>query len=187
MQDPDECGEDVCVGVRVPAVLSYPAARLALWSREEGQRLSYEDMARSYVKELVRKAFELDEVVVDSDGDLPFPRGTAMFYASVVRSGRVLRVWSRVVADIRVNKPVLRELNEVSARLTFARVWADASEVWVEACLPVETLRVRDVGMLCVEVGSTADRLGSMLAAVYGGRVALPDAAEHGHERECGE
>ncbi len=36
-----------------------------------------------------------------------------------------------------------------------------------------------------VEVGSTADRLGSMLAAVYGGRVALPDAAEHGHQHEC--
>jgi len=46
-------------------------------------RLSYEDMARSHVKELVREAFELDEVVVDSDGDLPFPCGTAMFYASL--------------------------------------------------------------------------------------------------------
>jgi len=179
--------ENVFGGAPVQAVLSYLAARLALWSREVGERLSYEDMARSHVKELVREAFELDEVVVDSDGDLPFPCGTAMFYLSVSRQGRVLRAWSRAVGGIRVNKPVLREINEVSAGLTFARVWANESEVWVEGCLPLETLRVRDVGALCVEVGSTADRLGSMLAAVYGGRVAFPDAAEHGHEHECGE
>ncbi len=181
----------VGAGQRAPGrtVLSYPAARLALWSwsREEGERLSYEDMARSHVKELVREAFELDEVVVDSDGDLPFPCGTAMFYLSVSRHGRVLKAWSRAVAGIRVNKPVLREINEVNAGLTFARVWANESEIWVEGRLPLETLRVRDVGALCVEVGSTSDKLGSMLAAVYGGRVAFPDAAEHGPHHECGE
>jgi len=144
-------------------------------------------MARSHVKQLVREAFELDEVVVDSAGDLPFACGTAWFYLSVSRRGRVLRAWSRAVVGIRVNKPVLREINEVNAGLTFARVWANDSEVWVEGCLPLETLQVRDVGAVCMEVGNTADKLGSMLAAVYGGRVAFPDAAEHGHQHECGE
>ena len=52
-------------GAPVPAVLSYLAARIAVWLREVGERLSYEDMARSHVKELAREAFELDEVVVD--------------------------------------------------------------------------------------------------------------------------
>ena len=146
--------------------------------------LSYEDMARSHVKELVREAFELDEVVMDCDGDLPFPCGTAMFYASVVRSGRVLRVWSRAVDDIKVNKPVLREINEVNAGLVLARVYATETAVWVEGCLPVESLRPHDVGALCAEVGNTADRLGSMLAAVHGGRVAFPEAAEAGYEHE---
>lgn len=139
-------------------------------------------MARAHVKELVREAFELDEVVVDSDGDLPFPCGTAMFYASFVRRGRVLRVWSRAVAGITVNKPVLRELNEVNQGLTLARVWADDDSVWVEGCLPVEVLRACDVGHLFHEVGSTADRLGSMLAAVHGGRVVFPGGCE---QEEC--
>lgn len=141
-------------------------------------------MARSHVKELVRDAFELEEVLVDDDGDLPFPCGTAMFYLSVVHRGRLLRVWSRAVAGVRVNKPVLREINDVNAGLTIGRVWATDDEVWVEACLPIETLRAHDVVMLCMEVGNTADRIGSMLAAVHGGRVAFPDAAEHGHH-EC--
>jgi hypothetical protein len=141
-------------------------------------------MARSHVKELVREAFELDEVVVDADGDLPFPCGTAMVYVSVVRCGRLLRVWSRAVGGLRINKPVLREINEVNTGLTLSRVWATDDAVWVEGCLPVEVLRVRDVGVLCTEVGMTADRIGSMLAAVHGGRVTFPDAAELGHECE---
>lgn len=135
-------------------------------------------MARSHVKELAREAFELDDVVVDGDGDLPFPCGTAMFYASVTRKGRLLRVWSRAVAGIQVKKPVLRELNEVNRDLVFSRVYADRDEVWVEGCLPVETLRAKELAAVFVEVGTTADRLGSMLAAVHGGRVAFPDGCE---------
>ena len=141
-------------------------------------------MARSHVKELMREAFELDEVVVDEDGDLPFPCGTAMVFVSLIRQGWMLRVWSRAVGGIRINKPVLREINEVNSGLSLARVWATGDAVWVEGCLPVEVLRVRDVGVLCTEVGMTADRIGTLLAAVHGGRVTFPDAAEFGHECE---
>jgi hypothetical protein len=42
----------------------------------------------------------------------------------------------------------------------------------------VEVLRSRDVGALCHEVGSTADRLGSMLAAVHGGTVVFPGGCD---------
>ena len=146
--------------------------------------MSYEDMARSHVKELVREAFELAEVVVDEDGDLPFPCGTAMFYASVIRGGRVLRVWSRAVTGIKVDKAVLRELDQANAGLLFARVYSRGGAVWVEGCLPVEPLRARELGALCHEVGTTADRVGSMLAAVHGGQVAFPHGADADHECE---
>lgn len=139
-------------------------------------------MARSHVKELAREAFELDEVVVDSDGDLPFTFGTAMAYASVERRGRLLRIWSRPVTGLHVNKAVLRELDEVNAGLVLARVYSQGSCVMVEGCLPVETLRPKDLGALLVEVGTTADRLGSMLAAVHGGHVLFPDGCEAGSQ-----
>lgn len=141
-------------------------------------------MARSHVKELVREAFHLEEVAVDSDGDLPFPCGTAMFYASVVAHGRLLRVWARAVAGIAVNKPVLREMDQVNAGLTFARVFSDSGCVLVEGCLPIESLQAKDLAVLCIEVGTTADRLGSMLAAVHGGRVAIPGGCDAGYEHE---
>ena len=143
--------------------------------------LSYEDMARSHVKELVRQAFELTDVVVDEDGDLPFPCGTAMFYASVESCGRLLRVWSRAVSGLQMTKPVLQEIDEANSGLTFARAFTRGSSVMVEGCLPIETLRPQDVGVLCTEVGTTADRLGSMLAAVHGGVVVFPGGCDADH------
>ncbi len=80
--------------------MSYLAATVLLWVEERRCTLSYEDMARSHVKELVREAFELEEVVVDADGDLPFSSGTAMYYASVALVGQVLRVWSLAVSGV---------------------------------------------------------------------------------------
>ena len=136
--------------------------------------MSYLEMARSHVKELAREAFDLTEVVVDRDGDLPFPYGTAVLHISVVADGRLVRAWSRAVEGVAVTKPVLREVNDVNASLVLARTWVDGHAVMVEGCLPVEPLRARDLKALVHEVGRTADRLGTMLATVHGGQVVLP-------------
>ena len=57
--------------------------------------MSYLERARWHVKELAREAFDLIEVVVDRDGDLPFLNGTAVLHMSVVnrprRAGRAAR------------------------------------------------------------------------------------------------
>ena len=131
-------------------------------------------MARSHVKELAREAFELAEVVVDPDGDLPFPFGTAVLYVSVVADGRLVRVWARAADGIAVTKPVLREVNDANAGLVLARAWMHGDALMIEGCLPVETLRAEDLRALVSEVGRTADQLGAMLATVHGGKVALP-------------
>lgn len=144
--------------------------------------MSYADMARSHVKELARQAFELEQVVEDEEGDLPFPCGTAMLFLSVVDDGRLVRAWSVAARGVPVTKAVLRELNDANAGAVMARVWAIGRDVVVESHLPVEGLTLRDFRSFSLEVGSVADRLGSMLAAVHGGRVAFPDGcpAPHG-------
>ncbi|HVM29114.1 MAG TPA: YbjN domain-containing protein [Mycobacteriales bacterium] len=141
-------------------------------------------MARSHVKELAREAFQLAEVVVDHDGDLPFPCGTAMFFVTVSHEGRLVRVWSRAVTGVEATKPVLRELNDANADLVLARVHASDGSVWVEGFLPLEPLQAADLARLSYEVGTTADRLGSLLAAVHGGHVAFPGGCDAEHECE---
>jgi len=147
-----------------------------------GDRVSYEDMARSHVKELLRAAFGFEQVQVDEDGDVPMPCGTALVYASVVAQGRLVRVWSRAAGGVRATKAVLREVNDANVHASVVRVYAQGDAVWVEGHFPVEGLQPQDLHGLCGEVGLVADRLGQMLAAVHGGTVTFPDAAEVGSD-----
>ena len=146
--------------------------------------MSYEDMARSHVKELLRKAFRFEQLHVDEDGDVPLPYGTAMVYASVVARGRLVRVWSRAAAGVKPTKAVLREGNDANAHAVVARVYAAHGGVWVEGHFPVEGLRPKDLKQLCLEVGQLADRLGHLLTAVHGGTVTFPEEADVASEGE---
>ena len=98
--------------------MSDPRESLVVRSRKRGSSLSYEDMARSHVQELLRTAFGFEQVLVDEDGDVPMPCGT------------------------------------------------------------------KDLKQLCREVGDLADHLGQMLAAVHGGSVTFPEAADVSSEGE---
>ena len=141
-------------------------------------------MARSHVKELLRKAFGFEQVHVDQDGDVPMPCGTAMVYASVVGRGRLVRVWSRAAAGVKPTKAVLREVNDANVSAGVARVSVQHSAVWVEGHFPVEGLRAKDLKQLCIEVGELADHLGQLLTAVHGGTVTFPEAAGVASEGE---
>ncbi len=142
-------------------------------------------MARSHVKELLRTAFGWEQVLVDGDGDVPIVCGTAMVYASVVGKGRPVRVWSRAVSGVRATKSVLREINDANVSAVVARVYAQHEAVWVEGHLPIEGLRLKDLKQLCREVGDLADHLGQLLAAVHGGTVTFPEAADVPSEGEA--
>ncbi len=141
-------------------------------------------MARSHVKELLRKAFGFERVVVDEDGDVPMPCGTAMVYTSVVGRGRLVRVWSRAAAGVKPTKAVLHEVNDANVHAGVARVYAQSEHVSVEGHFPVEGLRAKDLKQLCTEVGELADHLGQLLTAVHGGAVTFPEAADVASEGE---
>ena len=141
-------------------------------------------MARSHVKELLRTAFGFEQVLVDEDGDVPMPCGTAIVYASVVGKGRLVRVWSRAVSGVQPTKAVLREVNDANVHAGVARVYAQHHSVWVEGHFPVEGLRAKDLEQLCREVGDLADHLGQLLAAVHGGTVTFPEEADVSSEGE---
>jgi hypothetical protein len=152
--------------------------------RGRGEDVSYEDMARSHVKELLRSAFGWEQVQVDDDGDVPLRCGTAVAYASVVAKGRLVRVWARAAAGVPATKAVLREVNDANVATVLARVYALHEAVWIDGHLPVETLRVEDLAQLCREVCELADHLGQLLAAVHGGVVSNPEAADARTEGE---
>jgi hypothetical protein len=156
--------------------LSYPCAKMVYGSREKGvRRVAYREMAQSHVKELVRQGTGLVEVLEDSDGDLPFRSGRAMYFISTRSDGRQLKVWSRAVEGVKPTVAVLREVNAANLALEVARVVVRGDDLYVEGVLPVETTTAEDLGRLCREVGTVADELGSLVAAVHGGSTWFSD------------
>jgi hypothetical protein len=67
-----------------------------------------------------------------------------------------------------------------------ARESCQLNDVVVEddGCPPGDPLRVSDLGFHCREVGTTADRLGSMLAAKHEGRLAFSRVGDPEHRCE---
>jgi len=140
-------------------------------------------MARSHVKALVREGMGLTELIEDHDGDLPFRRGSAAYFISTRLDGQKLKVWSCAVSDVKATVAVLREINDANLELESARVIARGDNVYVEGTLPVESTTAADLVALCHEVATTADDLGSMLAAVHGGTTWF---SEDDKECQCG-
>jgi hypothetical protein len=140
-----------------------------------GGQMAYVDLARSHVKELVRQGMGLTELVEDCDGDLPFRRGTAAYFISTRLDGAKLRVWSRAVGEIKPTVAVLREVNAANAGLETARVIVRSDDVYVEGVLPIDTCTAEQLADLCLEVGVSADELGSLIAAVHGGTTWFSD------------
>ena len=137
--------------------------------------MGYVDLARSHVKECLREGFELPQLVVDEDGDLPFTCGTARYWVTVRSVGRKVKVWSTAVFGVKPVAAVLREVNEVNAGLQHSRAYVSQHRLVVEGVLPVDGLTPEDLRDLCVEVGGVADQVGQMISAVHGGEVAVPD------------
>lgn len=137
--------------------------------------MAYVDMARSHVRECLREAFEMPEVEVDADGDLPLRYGSSMSYVTVRPDGRRAKVWCVAVAGLKQSAAVLREVNALNVRLERARAFVVPMGLIVEGTVAVESLTPDELRALCLEVGRTADDIGPVLAAVHGGTVAMPD------------
>jgi hypothetical protein len=143
--------------------------------------MGYADLARSHVKECLREAFELSQLVVDADGDVPFTHGTAIYYVTVRRDGKKVKVWSSAVHGLKATAAVLKEVNSVNATVQHCRLFVSGGRLVVEGVLPVDGLTPEDLRDLCVEVGTVADDVGQLVSAVHGGELTLPNGCS-----ECG-
>jgi hypothetical protein len=140
--------------------------------------MTYVDMARSHVKECLREGFELSRLVVDEDGDVPFTAGTAVYYVTVRTDGKKVKVWSTVVVGVKATVALLREVNAVNMSLEGSRMFVAGNRIVLEGVLPVDGLTPETLRELCLEVGNTADEVGTMISAVHGGEVSRPEGSE---------
>jgi len=125
---------------------------------------------RAYVEKLLREAWD-EEPYIDGDGDFPFRYGTAACWVRVHGERRPTRVevFAHVVQGVKPTARLLRELNECNRRMMYARIYEINGGVVVEQSIDVDGLNGRTLRRVCTAVGTVADDMGSLLAAMFDG------------------
>jgi hypothetical protein len=67
---------------------------------------------------------------------------------------------------------------DLNARLLHCGAFLCGGHLQLEAFLPVESLMPGYLAAVCLELGRTADEVGSLMAAVHGGQVSFADETE---------
>ena len=129
------------------------------------------EMIRSYLEKLLAEGFG-QPIAPDSDGDYPL-RGDGSFYARLVEAQAnapaVVQIFAVAVAGVAVTPELLAAINEINAKVAYARVFHIRDQVLVETDLVAETIDPQQVGLSCNVVGYIAAVRGPELAAQFGG------------------
>jgi hypothetical protein len=132
---------------------------------------------RSHVERLLQSIWESTDVVPDDDGDYPFRFGTAACWVRVEPAPwMAVRITAHVARGVNRSARLLRELNDIGAHTRFGSVYLSNGIVVCDYALPAPAVDIDTLEWACRAVGTQADELGAVLAAVYDGKT--PFAAE---------
>lgn len=149
----------------------------------KGVQMVQSEWFRAYVEKLLREAGDA-EVFSDGDGDYPYRWGTAACWVRVVEEPQLrVQVFGHAASGVKATARLLRELNEVNANSVSARVHLSNGSVIVEQAVPADGLNAATLAQACIAVGSVADDLGMLLAAMFDGETPFPSEA-HSIESE---
>lgn len=129
---------------------------------------------RSHLERCLQDVWDVCRVSVDEDGDYLF-RGTTC--AGFVRIEAVkppmVRVFAIAARDVPRSAKLLGELNDVNSRSRFSWASWTGGTVVVEQAIHVSALTRGSLRHALNAVTSTADDVGPMIAAVFGGETPL--------------
>jgi Putative bacterial sensory transduction regulator len=132
------------------------------------------DWFRAYVESLLRDMWD-GHARADDDGDWPFRHGTAACWVSVRAHPRWrVEVFAHAASEVKQSARLLRELNEANSNLVDGRVYWRGGVVVVETSVEAEQVDARSLFRACMAVGSAADDLGGLLAAMFDGSTPFP-------------
>lgn len=132
-------------------------------------------MLRSHVERCLQDIWGTRELVTDVDEDYPYREGTAMAWVSVVAGPPPsVRVFAHAAYGLRRSAKLLGEVNDLNARSRWAKVAFAHGIVQVSIELPPAAVDRLTLANAITAVGEVADSVGSLLAAVYGGRTPMP-------------
>lgn len=140
-------------------------------------------MLRSHVERCLQDVWEQPHLVTDDDNDYPYRWGTAACWVHVgTGSSPVVRVFAHAVHGVKKSARLLTELNDLNTRARLIRVLWDHHNVVVSADLSWTAIDRPTLHRTLVAVGSAADDIGTLVAAVHGGNTPFAANVESSSE-----
>lgn len=125
---------------------------------------------RSHVQQLLQDEWQVCRVHVDGDGDVGFRHGTAACWVSVLDSSpAMVRVFAHAAVDVRSSPKLLRQLNEVQRSAVSARIDLAHGIVVVSQTVNPIGLTGPVLVQATSSVGTLADEIGGLVAAMHDG------------------
>lgn len=130
---------------------------------------------RSHVERCLQDVWNTHDLVVDDDGDYPFRRGTAVGWVSVRRALPLrVSVFAHAAYELRRSALLLEEINDLNSAARWAKIALDDGVVLVGVDLPDSAVNRISLADAIDAVGTLADEVGPVLAAVFGGTTPIP-------------
>ena len=137
------------------------------------------EQIRPYVEKVLKEYAGTDTLIVDSDGDVPFRAGSAMYYVRMIdQDPPLVSLFARMVEKISKTPELLERLNEMNETIRFGRIFWAAETVIVATELVAETLDKEELENACSAIGSIADHFDTEIQQKFGGEVAFTDEGE---------
>lgn len=132
------------------------------------------DWFRAYVESLLRDMWD-GHAPTDDDGDWPFRHGTAACWVAVRPYPRWrVEVFAHAASELKQSARLLREINEANSNLVNGRIYWRGGVVVVETSVEADQVDAKSLFSACKTVGSAADDLGTLLAAMFDGSTPFP-------------
>jgi len=130
------------------------------------------DQARAYVETLLERLTGADKVQTDEDGDYPVVWQDLPYYVRVIGTeDPVVQVFSIALADIETTPELLGALNDLNAKLSFARAFHVRGQVLIETDILAESLDPAGFRNACNCVGSLTTDVARDLHTRFGGQL----------------
>ncbi len=130
---------------------------------------------RSHVERCLQDLWDRRDIGADGDGDYPFRWGSAACFVRVEPGDPPLvRVWAQAAVGVKRSAKLLAELNDVNQRTRTAHAFYADHLVVVEQPVHAGAVDRVTLQQACESVGTVADDIGTMIAAVHGGHTPFP-------------
>lgn len=141
------------------------------------------EILRPYVEKLLTEWLQVDNLVIDDDGDVPIRYGSVVYYVSLIdRDPPLVRVWANILRGVKKNMKLLEAINEANTTLLQCRMFWNDDAVIVSTEVVADELDKEELIEACDAIANIADEYDDALQKDFGGEKNFEDIPTDGTE-----